>query len=135
MTETLLGSLSNKRVAVLGLPFKKDTDDIREAASVRIVNQLKKKGAQVVAYDPMAIPNAKKQFADQIDYTEDPRSALKGADCAIIMTEWDQFRKLNAKDFQMHMKAPNIVDARRIYDPDTFSDLNYVAIGVGHGRA
>ena len=135
MTETLLGSLSNKRVAVLGLAFKKDTDDIREAASVRIVNQLKKKGAQVVAYDPMAIPNAKKQFADQIDYTEDPRSALKGADCAIMMTEWDQFRKLNAKDFQMHMKAPNIVDARRIYDPDTFSDLNYVAIGVGHGRA
>ena len=51
------------------------------------------------------------------------------------MTEWDQFRKLKPKDFQAYMKTPNIVDARRIYDPDAFSDLSYVAIGVGHGRA
>ena len=135
MAEKLLGSLSDKRIAILGLAFKKDTDDIREAASIRVISQLKKKGAQVVAYDPMAIPNTKKQIQVQIDYADDPQSTLKGADCAIIMTEWDQFRKLKAKDFQAYMKTPNIVDARRIYDPDAFSDLSYVAIGVGHGRA
>ncbi len=135
MAEMLLGSLSNKRIAVLGLAFKKDTDDIREAASLRVINQLKKKGALVVAYDPMAIPKTKKQLADKIDYAENPHSALKGADCAIIMTEWDQFRKLKAKDFQAYMKTPNIVDARRIYDPAMFSDVNYVAIGVGHRNA
>src|SRR3989442_4492759 len=133
--DKLLGSLSNKNVAVLGLAFKKDTDDIREASSLRVISQLKKKGAHVIAYDPMAIPNTKKQLADQIGYADNPYSALKGADCAIILTEWDEFVKLKPKDFQACMKTPNIVDARRIYDPDTFSDLNYVAIGVGHGRA
>ena len=131
LAEKLLGSLSSKRVAVLGLAFKKDTDDIREAASIRLINQLKKKGARVIAYDPMAIPNTKKQFPDQIDYAENAHSALRGADCAIIMTEWDQIRKLKAKDFQEYMKTPNIIDARRIYNPEEFSGPNYVSIGLG----
>jgi UDPglucose 6-dehydrogenase len=132
MAEKLIGSLSDKRVAILGLAFKKDTDDIREAASLRVINQLKKRSAKVIAYDPMAIPNTKRLLSDQISYAKDPHSALEGADCAIIMTEWDQFRNLKAKDFQAYMKTPNIVDARRIYNPDAFNDLNYVAIGVGH---
>ncbi len=131
LAEKLLGSLSSKRVAVLGLSFKKDTDDIREAASIRVINHLKKKGAQVVAYDPMAIPNTKKKLLDQIDYAENAHSALKGADCAIIMTEWNHIRKLKAKDFQAYMKTPNIVDARRIYNPEEFSGLNYLSIGLG----
>ena len=134
MAETLLGSLSNKKVVVLGLAFKKDTDDIREASSLRVISQLKKKGAHVIAFDPMAIANTKKQLADQISYADDPHSVLKGADCAIIMTEWDEFRKLKPKDFQPYMKTPNIVDARRIYDPKEFSRLNYVAIGLGASR-
>jgi len=131
LAEKLLGSLSSKRVAVLGLSFKKDTDDIREAASIRVINHLKKKGAQVVAYDPMAIPNTKKKLLDQIDCAENAHSALKGADCAIIMTEWNHIRKLKAKDFQAYMKNPNIVDARRIYNPEEFSGLNYLSIGLG----
>src|SRR5713101_7866287 len=135
MAEKLLGSLSSKRVAVLGLAFKKDTDDIREAASIRVINQLKKKGAQIVAYDPMAIPNTKRQLSDQIDYAENAHSALKAADCAIIMTEWDQFRQLVPKDFQTHMKTPNIVDARRILDPKQYAQLNYLSIGRGSVKA
>jgi len=134
MAEKLLGSLSNKSVAVLGLAFKKDTDDIREASSLRVISQLKKKGAHVIAYDPMAIPNTKKQLANQISYADNPHSALKGADCAIIMTEWDQLHKLKAKDFQAYMKTPNIVDARRIYDPDEFKELYYTAIGLGPSK-
>jgi UDPglucose 6-dehydrogenase len=135
MAENLLGSLSSKRIAVLGLAFKKDTDDIREAASIRVINQLKKKGARVVAYDPMAIPNTKKTLSDEIDYAENTHSALKGADCAIIMTEWDGLRKLKAKDFQAYMKTPNLVDARRIYKPEEFSGLNYASIGLGPSTA
>jgi UDPglucose 6-dehydrogenase len=131
MAEKLLGSVSDKKIAVLGLSFKKDTDDIREAASMRVISQLMKKGARVVAYDPLAIPNARKQLQVQIDYAEDPHSALKGADCVMIMTEWDQFRKLRAKDFEAYMKTPNIIDARRIFSPEEFSHLNYVAIGLG----
>lgn len=131
MTEKLLGSLSEKKVAVLGLAFKKDTDDIREAASLRVINELKKMGARVTAYDPMAIPNVKRQLVDQIDYADNLHAALKDADCAIIMTEWDQFEKLKAKDFKAYMKTPNIVDARRIYDPAEFRELNYISIGLG----
>ena len=131
MAEKLFGSLSEKRIAVLGLAFKKDTDDIREAASLRVINQLKKKGAHIIAYDPMAIPNTKKQLLDQIEYANNAHSALTGADCAIIMTEWDEFRKLKSKDFQAHMKTPMIVDARRIFDPKEFNQLNYVAVGLG----
>ena len=95
------------------------------------INQLKNRGARVIAYDPIAITNTKKQHSGQIDYAENAHSALKGADCAIIMTEWDLIRKLKAKDFQEYMKTPNIVDARRIYDPEEFSLLNYVSIGLG----
>jgi UDPglucose 6-dehydrogenase len=135
MAEKLLGSLSSKRVAVLGLAFKKDTDDIREAASLRVINQLQKKGARVIGYDPMAIPNTRKQLSDQIDYAENAHSALKGADCAIIMTEWDQFRQLVAKDFQRYMNTTNIIDARRILDPKHFAHLNYAAIGMGPSKA
>ncbi|TMI54360.1 UDP-glucose/GDP-mannose dehydrogenase family protein, partial [Candidatus Bathyarchaeota archaeon] len=131
LAEKLLGSLSSKRVAVLGLAFKKDTDDVREGASIRVINQLKNRGARVIAYDPMAITNTKKQLSGQIDYAENAHSALKGADCAIIMTEWDQIRKLKAKDFQEYMKTPNIIDARRIYNPEEFSGPNYVSIGLG----
>jgi UDPglucose 6-dehydrogenase len=131
MAEKLLGSLSDKKVAVLGLAFKKDTDDIREAASLRVISQLRKRGAQVIAYDPMAIPNAKKALSDQIVFAENPHSTLKGADCAVIMTEWDQFRKLKPQDFEVLMKSSNIVDARRIYDPEDFRELNYVAVGLG----
>jgi len=135
MAETLLGSLSNKRVAVLGVAFKKDTDDIREASSLRVISWLKKKGVHVIAYDPMAIPNTRKQLGDLISYADNPLSALKGTDCAVIMTEWEEIRKLKAKDFQTYMKTPNIVDARRIYDPKEFSQLNYVAVGLGASRS
>jgi UDPglucose 6-dehydrogenase len=131
MTEKLLGSLSDKKIAVLGLAFKKDTDDIREAASVRVITELKKKAARVIAYDPMAIPNTKKLLGDSIEYAEDPQSALKGTNCCIIMTEWDEFRKLRPDDYRTLMHIPKIVDARRIYNPPDFKGLRYVAIGVG----
>ena len=131
LSEKLLGHLTNRRIAILGLAFKKDTDDIREAASVRVIDQLRKKNAQVVAYDPAAIPNAKKLLADSIEFAEDPYSAIKSAEACIVMTEWDEFRKLKAKDYQSQMRVPNIVDARKLYDPEDFKDVNCVAIGLG----
>jgi len=68
----------------------------------------------------------------QITWKEyDSRSALKGADCAIVMTEWDEFRKLKAKDYAAHMRAPNLVDARRLYQPEGYRELNLVGIGLG----
>ena len=131
LSEKLLGDLDDKRVAVLGLAFKKDTDDIREAASVRVIAGLHQKGARIVAYDPMAITNARKLLPESVEFASDPRSAIKGADCSIIMTEWDEFKKLRSKDYKAYMRRPNLVDARRIYDPKEFEEINYVGIGLG----
>lgn len=131
LSEKLLGQLDHKRIAVLGLAFKKDTDDIREAASLRVIDRLRKKGAKIVAYDPMAMPNARKILADNVEFAEDPHTALKGADCCILMTEWDEFRKLGPKDYLAYMKTPNLVDARRIYKPEEYGELNFAGIGLG----
>ena len=131
LSERLLGTVINKRVAVLGLAFKKDTDDIREAASIRVIERLKGKGAQVVCYDPMAMPNARKVLGVSVEFANDPRSAISGADCCVVMTEWDEFRKLKGKDYVRYMRSPNVVDARRLYRPDDLEGSNFVAVGLG----
>src|SRR5438128_7223128 len=110
LAEKLTGSLDQKRIAVLGLAFKKDTDDIREAASLRVITLLLKKGAKVIAFDPLAIPNAQKQLGEIVEFAKDEQSAVKGADCCIVMTEWSQFGKLQPKDYLAHMRTPNLVD-------------------------
>jgi len=131
LVEKLTGPLDQKRIAVLGLAFKKDTDDIREAASLRVITLLLKKGAQVIAYDPLAIPNARKQLGETVEFAKDEQSALKGADCCIVMTEWSQFEKLQTKDYLALMGTPNLVDARRLYNPNEYGALNFAAVGFG----
>jgi len=131
LSKKLLGPLDNRRIAVLGLAFKKNTDDMREAASLRVIDELLKNGASVSAYDPMAIENAHRILGDRVELTQDAISCLKGADCCIVMTEWDEFRKLKASDYKSNMNALNIVDARRIIKRDAFDGFNYVAVGLG----
>ena len=131
LSEKLVGPLDGKRITLLGLAFKKDTDDIREAASIRVIDRLREKGAKIVAYDPMAMPSFERVFGNSIELAANPRIALKEADCAILMTEWDEFRKLRAKDYISNMRTPNLVDARRIYNSDEFSGTNFAGIGLG----
>lgn len=131
LSEKLVGPLEAKRIAVLGLAFKKDTDDIRGAASIRVIDRLRKKGARIVAYDPMAMTSFENVFGNTIELAENPHNAIKAADCAIVMTEWDEFRKLKAKDYVAFMKAPNVIDARRVYPPEDYKELNLVGIGLG----
>jgi UDPglucose 6-dehydrogenase len=131
LSKKLLGSLDNRRIAVLGLAFKKDTDDIREAPSLRVIDELLKDGASVSAYDPMALENARRVLSEKVELMDDAISCLKGADCCILMTEWDEFRRLKPNDYKSSMKAPNIVDARRIIKRDDFDEFNYLAIGLG----
>ncbi len=131
LSKKLLGELDNRRIAVLGLAFKKDTDDLREAASIRVIDELLQNGASVSAYDPMALENARRVLSERVELFPDAISCLKGADCCIVMTEWDEFRKLKPSDFNSNMKAPNIVDARRIMKRDDFDGFNYLAIGLG----
>ncbi len=114
-----LGSLEGKRIAILGLAFKPDTDDMREARVIPIVNQLLKEGAKVVAYDPVAISVAKTIFEDKIQYTKSAFECIKDADACIIVTEWDEFKKLTPEDFTKNMNQPILIDGRRIFNPET----------------
>jgi UDPglucose 6-dehydrogenase len=129
----LLGNLKGKHIAILGLAFKPDTDDMREARAIPIINQLIKEGAKVTAYDPVAIPTAKIIFKNKIQYANSTIECLKNADCCILVTEWDEFKKLTPEDFILNMNQPILIDGRRIYNPEEFSKkLKFAAIGLGN---
>jgi len=132
LCKKFLGNLKDKKIAILGLAFKPNTDDMREARSIPIINQLLKEGAKITAYDPAAIPNAKTVFKEQIRYASSPFECLKDADCCILITEWEEFKKLKPEDFTQNMKQPILIDGRRIYNPEEFSrKLKFAAIGLG----
>jgi UDPglucose 6-dehydrogenase len=126
----LIGDFRGRRISVLGLAFKPGTDDVRDAVSIRIVRRLVEEGAKVVVYDPKAMDNAKKIFGENVEYANSVEECLKDSECAIIVTEWDEFRKLRPEDFIRLMRNPAVVDGRRIYDPEVYSRmLKFKAIG------
>ena len=132
LCKSYLHDLKDKNIAILGLAFKPNTDDMREAVSIPIIRQLLKEGAKVTAYDPAAAPNAKSLFRDKIGYATSAIHCLKDADCCILVTEWDEFKALKPEDFIENMKQPVLVDGRRIYDPDGFSrKMKFAALGLG----
>jgi UDPglucose 6-dehydrogenase len=127
-----LKTLKGKKIAILGLAFKPNTDDIREARSIEIITQLQKRGAYISAYDPRASSNTKKVLKEKVSCAPSAIDCLKDADCAILVTEWEEFKKLKPEDFRRNMRNPILIDGRRIYDPEKFSkELRYVAIGLG----
>jgi UDPglucose 6-dehydrogenase len=132
LCKSFLNDLKDKNIAVLGLAFKPNTDDMRDAVSIPIINQLLKESAKVTAYDPIAIPNAKSIFRDRINYATSAIQCLNNADCCILVTEWDEFEKLKPDEFTKNMKQSILIDGRRIYDPDEFSGkMKFAAIGLG----
>ncbi len=127
-----LGALEGKRIAILGLAFKPDTDDMREARVIPIINQLLKEGATVTAYDPVAIPMARTIFRNKIQYAKSTMECLQKADCCILVTEWPEFKTLTPQNFIKNMKQPVLIDGRRIYDPQVFSKkMKFIALGLG----
>ena len=131
MAEQLAGKLAGKKVALLGLAFKPGTDDMREAASIRVVNELRKRGiTDIIGYDPKANKTAEVEMGDKIKYAESIEEVLKNSECAILITEWDEFKNLTPEDFKKSMKTPNLVDGRRLFDYDEFNRaLPFRAIG------
>ncbi|MFX0037331.1 MAG: UDP binding domain-containing protein, partial [Candidatus Hermodarchaeota archaeon] len=129
--EELAGKLAGKKVTLLGLAFKPGTDDMREAASIRVINVLRKRGVvNIVGYDPKALKTAEEELGNKIKYANSIEEALKDSDCALLITEWDDFAALTPNDFKKHMKSPNLVDGRRIYDYEIFDKaLPFRAIG------
>ena len=128
-----LGGLKGRRIAILGLSFKPDTDDMREAPSIRIIKKLLEEGATVAAYDPVAASNARKIFRDRIDYADSALECLRGADCCMVVTEWDEFKKLKPRNLK-RMRGRSIVDARRIWDANKLRRAGFKYSGVGLGK-
>src|SRR5215207_7089106 len=128
--ERLVGDVAGKTVAVLGLSYKPETDDMREAPSVDIIKALLAKGARVKAYDPVAAEQARK-FLPEIVYAEDEFGAVEGADALVFMTEWNQFRALDMQRVKELMRAPKVADLRNIYEPERMRQLGFDYVGVG----
>jgi UDPglucose 6-dehydrogenase len=127
--EKALGNIKDRKIAILGLAFKPDTDDIRDSVSIKLITNLLKNGAQVIAHDPKAIENTKKIFGDRINYTYSLVESLKGTECAVILTNWKIYSKLNNRQVSK-MKKRIIVDTRRILK-DHNLDITYYPIGIG----
>ncbi|HYG80749.1 MAG TPA: UDP-glucose/GDP-mannose dehydrogenase family protein [Pyrinomonadaceae bacterium] len=128
--EKLAGGLKGKTIAVLGLAFKPETDDMREAPSVDIIRGFLERGANVRAYDPAAMDEARKVLPD-ISYAEDEYDAVEGADVLVLMTEWNQFRALDLERIRGLLRAPKVADLRNIYEPGAMRELGFDYIGVG----
>src|SRR5918997_1207246 len=128
--ERLTGGLEGKTVAVLGLSFKPETDDMRDAPSVDIIRELLRRGARVRAYDPVAAPHAGK-LLPEIEYADDEYAAVTGADALVFITEWNQFRALDMERIRALMRTPKIADLRNIYEPSAMRELGFEYVGVG----
>src|ERR1700722_5063166 len=128
------GGLRGKTVAVLGLTFKPDTDDMREAPSMRLVTGLVDLGAKVRAHDPVGMEQARRELPD-IEYCDDPYACAKGADALVIVTEWVQFRALDLERLKSEMARPVVVDLRNIYRPGDMAALGFIYESVGRGAA
>ena len=128
--EKLVGDLSGKKLGVLGLSFKPETDDMRESPAIDIINAVKAKGATVKAFDPVAMDEAK-HCVEGIEFAEDEYDAIEGADALVIITEWNQFRALDMERVKQLLKAPKIADLRNIYEPEDMREMGFEYVGVG----
>jgi UDPglucose 6-dehydrogenase len=134
VSRALGGDLKGKRVAVLGLAFKPNTDDMREAPSIPIVKTLVERGASVAAFDPVARHQAEQIFSG-VEFADDAYAAAEGADALVIVTEWDEFRALDLDRIASLLKGKILVDLRNVYDRSEAEATGLTYYGIGRGRA
>ena len=134
VAHALGGSLRNKTIAVLGLAFKPDTDDMREAPSIPLITGLCDMGAKVRAFDPASMKEARRELPD-IEYCENAYACAEGADALVIVTEWVQFRALDLQRLKRIMKQPVMVDLRNVYRPDEMAELGFLYSSIGREKA
>jgi UDPglucose 6-dehydrogenase len=129
--EMLGGSETGKTIAVLGLTFKPETDDMRDAPAATILPALLEKGARIRAHDPKGMEEAKRSLPEAIEYKENPYETVVGADCLVLMTEWNQYRALDLQRIKRAMNTPIFVDLRNVYDPEIMRAAGFSYTGVG----
>ncbi len=129
-----MGSVDGKTIAILGLSFKPDTDDIRESPALPVIRALQERGAAVRAYDPAAMDACREELPG-VEFTSDPYDCAQGADSLVIMTEWNQFRGLDLGRIRSALRQPLVVDLRNIYEPEKMAaaGFHYVSIGRREG--
>ena len=125
------GDLNGKRIALWGLAFKPETDDIREAPALYMIDRLVEAGAEVVAFDPEAMNNIKGRIGDKIKYTENHMDALDNADALLICTEWQVFRNPDLNEVKKRLNAPVVFDGRNLYELESMKDLNFYYKSIG----
>jgi UDPglucose 6-dehydrogenase len=122
--------IKGSTIAVWGISFKPKTDDIREAPSLKIIEELQNMGARIHACDPVAIENAKKVL-NNVEFFENPYESIRDCDALIVATEWNEFRNLDMRAVKILLKKPIIIDGRNIYDPKEMRDLGFEYEGIG----
>ncbi len=133
-TRDMLGGLNGKTIGVLGLAFKPNTDDIREAPALEIIDLLQEEGALVKAYDPVAMPNAARTLR-HIHFCDDPYELAKGCHALVVVTEWNEFKNIDLRRIKTNMAQPVIVDGRNLYDPALMRQEGFLYRGMGRGYA
>jgi UDPglucose 6-dehydrogenase len=132
VTQLLGEDLSGKTIGVLGLAFKPNTDDMREAASVDIIKRLQERGASIRAYDPVAMEVAQEMMPDVL-YCATAYDVAKGADVLLVVTEWNEFKQLDFDKIKRFMRQPIVLDGRNVYEPETMEERGFTYRGVGRG--
>ena len=127
------GNVAGKLIAVLGLAFKPDTDDMRDAPALAILPPLVEKGARIRATDPRGVPEAKALLPDAVEYVEDVWEALDGADAVVLLTEWNVYRGLDLDEVRRRMRGRVFVDLRNVYEPEQMRALGFEYTCVGRG--
>ena len=127
-----LGNLDEKVIGVLGLSFKPNTDDIREAPALEIIHLLENEGAIVQAYDPQAMENASQVFK-RVIMCDNPYKVAEGADALVLATEWNEFKQIDLKRIYDLMRQPIIMDGRNLWDPEKVISIGFKYFGVGRG--
>ncbi len=129
-TKSQLWNLNGKTIGILGLSFKPDTDDIREAPSIDIIRQLQQEGARIKAYDPQAMESVR-QITEDVELCQDPYQVAEGSDALIIVTEWDEFKELDLSRIKELLNQPVIIDGRNIFEPTEMEKLGFMYKGIG----
>ncbi|HLJ73650.1 MAG TPA: UDP-glucose/GDP-mannose dehydrogenase family protein [Thermoanaerobaculia bacterium] len=134
VTKAMCGSVAGKTIGVLGLAFKPETDDMRDSPTIPLITGLQKQGASIRAYDPQAMDNAKKIFAN-VAFCHDAYETAEGADALVIATEWNEFRALKLERIKGLMKQPSIIDLRNVYDPHRMKSEGFSYVSVGRRQS
>jgi UDPglucose 6-dehydrogenase len=133
LSAVFAGDLPGKRIAVWGLAFKANTDDMRESPALTLIEALLSAGATVVAHDPVALAEAKRRLDDRVQYAEQAYDALRGADALAIMTDWNEYRHPDFDRIRETLRQPIVVDGRNLYDSERMQQIGFRYFSIGRG--